>query len=40
MLLNYARGLQFTVAPSFVMLAAIQATYKLLKTGATQEVIV
>ncbi|KAI3399736.1 hypothetical protein diail_5803 [Diaporthe ilicicola] len=37
MLLNYARGLQFTVAPSFVMLAAIKATYGLLKTGATQE---
>ncbi|KAK2606886.1 hypothetical protein N8I77_005609 [Diaporthe amygdali] len=37
MLLNYARGLQFTVAPSFVMLAAVRATYGLLKTGATQE---
>lgn len=39
MLLNYARGIMFSVAPSFPMLASIRAAYKLLKTGQTQQVI-
>jgi 8-amino-7-oxononanoate synthase len=38
MLLNNARGILFTVAPSFPMLAAIRATYMLLETGKTQPV--
>lgn len=37
MLLNYARGIMFTVAPSFPMLASIRAVYTLLKTGKTQQ---
>jgi 8-amino-7-oxononanoate synthase len=37
-LLNFARPLIYTTAPSFPMLASIRAGYKLLTTGKTREV--
>jgi 8-amino-7-oxononanoate synthase len=37
-LMNFARSIIYTTAPSFVNIAAIRAAYNLLKTGATQEV--
>ncbi|GCB20566.1 putative 8-amino-7-oxononanoate synthase [Aspergillus awamori] len=37
MLINYARSIMFSVAPSFPMLASIRATYQLLRSGETQE---
>ncbi|PMD13334.1 PLP-dependent transferase [Hyaloscypha hepaticicola] len=36
MLLNFARPIIYTTAPSFPMLAAIRAAYTLLKTGKTE----
>ncbi|GAT18901.1 aminotransferase class I and II [Aspergillus luchuensis] len=36
MLINYARSIMFSVAPSFPMLASIRATYQLLRSGETQ----
>lgn len=38
MLINYARSIMFSVAPSFPMLASIRATYQLLRSGETQGV--
>jgi 8-amino-7-oxononanoate synthase len=37
-LMNFARSIIYTTAPSFINIAAIRAAYNLLKTGATQEV--
>ncbi|PYI00203.1 class II aminotransferase/8-amino-7-oxononanoate synthase [Aspergillus ellipticus CBS 707.79] len=36
MLINHARSIMFSVAPSFPMLASIRATYQLLRSGETQ----
>lgn len=36
MLINYARSVIYTTAPSFPMLAAIRAGYTLMKDGETQ----
>lgn len=38
MILNNSRSLMFSGAPSFHMLAAIRAGYKLLRAGKTEEV--
>ena len=38
MLLNNARGILYSVSPSFPMLAGIRAAYMLLVTGKTQPV--
>lgn len=36
MLINYARGVIYTTAPSFIVLAGIRAGYNLLKANATK----
>jgi 8-amino-7-oxononanoate synthase len=37
-LINYARGFIYSTAPSFPMVAAIRAGYKLMMTNQTQPV--
>ncbi|KAF4634004.1 hypothetical protein G7Y89_g4099 [Cudoniella acicularis] len=37
MLLNHSRSIMYSVAPSFLALAAARASYTLLKTGKTQQ---
>ncbi len=39
-LINFARGFMYSTAPSFPMVAAIRAGYKLLMTNQTQHVSV
>lgn len=37
-LMNYARAVIYTTAPSFPSVASVRAGYKLLSSGATQKV--